>query len=137
MAEIRVLDFDRARAERRKTVVRMFGEDIPVPGSEPLGFVMLVDSLKHEHGDGYEPSFSELGELVSAMIGDEAYTSLMSHAPEKDDLEWLVTNVTASWVQGGDDEGEAPAPEQGAGSDIAESTGESSKPTSPESTEKT
>ena len=132
MGERRVLDFDRARAERREIVLKAFGEEITVPGSPPLTFVMLANKLK-EKGDDYEPGFEEMTDLVEAMIGEKAFTHMMANAPEQEDLEWIVEAITDEWAED-DEEGEAKAPEPGAGSDTSETTGTSSKPTSPEST---
>ena len=125
MAETRVLDFDAARAERRKTLLRAWEKDIPVPGSPPLAFVMLTDQLKQDQGDDYQPSFAELGELVKAALGEDVYEWIMTHAAEQDDLEWIMEAVMGSWGMGDDEEGEAEAPDEGAGSDTAGSTGDS------------
>jgi hypothetical protein len=116
MAEIRVLDFDRARAERRKpTVLKAFGQSLEVPSSAPLGFVFMVNKLNTDKGADYTPDVDEMEELLVHAIGAETFSVLMGNKLEQEDMEQIVAMLMDAWF-GDDDEGEAGAPVQGAGS---------------------
>jgi hypothetical protein len=111
-----VLDFDRARAERRDpTVLRAFGEEFHIPSSPPVGFTMLAYQMAHEkdEDDGYTDG--ELESLLRHAVGFNTYDKLVEHGLEPDDVTMLVEMIGALWR--GDDEGEAEAPAEGADSD--------------------
>lgn len=113
----RVLDFDRARAERRDpTVLRAFGEDYPIPSSPPVGFTLLAAQMAAQKGEDATYNDDELETLLRHAIGFGTYDKLIEGGLEPDDLPMLVDMIGALW-RGEDDEGEADAPAEGAGSD--------------------
>ena len=107
-----VLDFDRARAERRDPVIlKAFGGEYPIPSGPPVGFIMLATQLGKSADDQY--SSDETVELLKAAIGLNTYDQLLAAGMEPDDVVLLIEMIGQLWRE----PGEARAPAEGAGSD--------------------
>lgn len=114
----KILDFDRARKERGETpVLRAFGRDLPVTRSVPAGYVLYADQLTEEKPDG-RFTLAEWMELLKHAVGPDNFAFLVEEGLEYDDVHHLLRLLRQVWTNTDeDDEGEAQAPEQGAGSD--------------------
>lgn len=121
---MKVLDFDRARAEvKDPTILRAFGGEYPIPSSPPVGFTILYQKILEEKDPEDEFTRDEMLDVIRHAVGSQTFDALMVSGMEKDDMQLLLSMLGAFWR--GDDEGEAPAPAEGAGSDTSENTGES------------
>lgn len=112
----KVLDFDRARQERRDpTTLRAFGREYQIPSGPPVGFTLYAQSLSEEKSAEDTYTENELVQLLEYAVGKSIFDELMREGVDYADLELLINMIGALWR--GDDEGEAPAPAEGAGSD--------------------
>lgn len=119
----KVLDFDRARAERRDpTTLKAFGKEYPIPSGPPVGFTLAAESLADDRGPDGSYTEEELMELLEYAVGAQTFNALLREGLEPADCELLISMIGALWR--GEDEGEAPAPGEGAGSTTSERTGE-------------
>lgn len=114
-----MLDFDSARRERRKpSTLRAFDHDWTIPASRPVAFVLLMDELRPKSQSG-QLTRTDMYDLLRAAVGEDTFAGMVDAGLEDDDVSLLFDLVTAHWAGASEDgdEGEAQAPEAGAGSD--------------------
>lgn len=120
----KVLDFDRARNERRDpTILKAFGGEYPIPSGPPVGFTLYAQQLSEEKSSEDRYTEEEMSQLLEYAVGSQTFNALMRNGLELDDIDLLIAMIGALWR--GEDEGEGPAPAEGAGSATSENTGES------------
>ena len=110
----RVLDFDRARSERRSpAVLRAFGREFPIPSQPPVGFILLGTQIAEKDGT----SLSDRMDLLQAAVGVSTFEALVAEGLEPDDIGDLINLVGSLWeeAKSEDGQGEAQAPTTGAG----------------------
>lgn len=103
----RYIDFDAARAERKRepVVVRAFGEDWQLPASLPAAPVL--DIIAKDSGDDLTPS--EGIALLRQIIPSETFAAWLERGLDLDDLMDLISLVMRAYNPGGG-EGEATTP---------------------------
>lgn len=114
----KILDFDQARREQGETpILRAFGRDLPIPRSVPAGFTLYANQLAEDNEEGKITAQQGL-ELLRHAVGQSTFDALMAEGLEAGDIWLLLSLLRKAWTDSEeDDEGEAQAPEQGAGSD--------------------
>jgi hypothetical protein len=110
----RYIDFDEARAERRRepVVLHAYGRDFELPGNIPAGVLLDVVRIQDEQGPDSELSTGDSLGMLSRMLPQDVLDELLSHADfDMADLLQLLHMVMAVYTApAGDGPGEQASP---------------------------
>lgn len=108
------IDFDEARAERRRepVVLHAYGRDVELPGSIPAGVLLDVVRMQEEKGKDSEMTTGEAFALLGRILPKEVLDELLSHNDfDMADLIALLGMVMSAYTSpAADGSGEAKSP---------------------------
>ena len=113
----RYIDFDAARAERKKTplIVKLFGREWELPSSLPADVPLDVARMYEEKGPNAAVSENSLLALMSRAIPEDLFEQWCELGLDAEDYgELLIMIIRVYQGKSDGEQGEAKAPEAGA-----------------------
>ena len=109
------IDFDEARAERRRepVVLHAYGQDFELPGAIPAGILLDIVRMQEERGEAGEMTTGDAVGLLSRVLPKDVLDALLGHddfdMADLLDLLQMVMAVYTSPAEEGSGEAKAPA----------------------------
>lgn len=111
--ESRYIDFDAARAERKKEplLLHAYGQDFELPASMPASLFLDVVRMEQERSRESEVTQSDAADLLRRVLPEDVLDNLLARDDfALEDLVELAGMVIRAYSSGPGESGEAPAP---------------------------